>query len=86
MKPEYLDWIDAYCAKHKGFVRGKCKAASLEMIEAFPELRLACGFVYCQWGEDQHFWCVDPAATLAGFLGIPLAEAEDHLKYFPLSE
>ena len=63
MKPEYLDWIDAYCAKHKGFVRGKCKAASLEMIEAFPELRLACGFVYCQWGEDQHFWCVDPAAT-----------------------
>lgn len=28
----------------------------------------------------------DPAATLAGFLGIPLAEAEDHLKHSPLSE
>lgn len=71
----YGEWIDAYVARHNGFVRGKCKQATEEMIAAFPELRQAAGFVYCQWGMDQHWWCVDPNddivdPTVAQFQGI----------------
>ncbi len=60
----YAEWIAAYVAKHDGFVRGKCKKATEEMIATFPELRKAAGFVYCRWGRDQHWWCVDPDGTI----------------------
>ncbi len=60
MKEEYTRWIEVYFQKCKGFVRGKCGEATTLMVEAFPELRRAAGFVHCGWGRDQHFWCVDP--------------------------
>ncbi len=58
MKPEYRAWIDAYVKANDDFVRGKCEDGTKEMLAAFPELRLAVGFVHCTWGRDQHFWCV----------------------------
>lgn len=59
MNPSYAEWIAAYVARQpEGFVRGKCKEAAKEMAAAFPELRVAAGFVYCTWGRDEHFWCV----------------------------
>jgi hypothetical protein len=56
----YAEWTKEYVAKHKGFVRGKCRDATNKMVKAFPELRQVCGFVYCDWGREQHFWCVAP--------------------------
>lgn len=58
MESRYQEWIDAYVARHEGFVRGKCAEATTEMVAAFPELRRACGFVATVWGDDQHWWCV----------------------------
>jgi hypothetical protein len=63
--PRYLAWIEEYVSKQPSrFVRGKCDAATKEMVAAFPELRRACGFVYCAWGRDEHWWCVDPAGAI----------------------
>lgn len=62
---EYAAWIEAFVsAQPNRFVRGKCAEATLAMIEAFPELRRAAGFVHCTWGRDQHFWCVTPDGTV----------------------
>jgi predicted nucleic acid-binding Zn ribbon protein len=75
----YAEWIAAYVERVGGFTRGKCKAASTEMVEAFPELRLACGLVHHPiWPVQQHWWCVhkttdevvDP--TVQQFGGWPL--------------
>lgn len=61
----YDEWIEAYVAAQPDrFVRGECKDATSKMIEAFPELRIACGFVHTTWGSDQHFWCVAPDGTI----------------------
>jgi hypothetical protein len=66
----YEQWIEAFEEEQKFFLRGKCKEAAKKMILAFPELRLACGFAYCSWGRDEHWWCVtqegrvvDPTAS-----------------------
>lgn len=61
----YAEWITAYVASQpEGFVRGKCKEATTQMVAAFPELRVAAGFVYCTWGRDEHFWCVTPDGVI----------------------
>lgn len=60
----YLEWIAAYVAARSGFVRGACSTATLEMVEAFPELRRAGGFVFVAWGRDEHFWCVAPDGSI----------------------
>lgn len=59
----YADWIAAYVARMP-FVRGNCKEATAEMVQHFPELRVAAGFVHCSWGRDQHFWCVAPDGSI----------------------
>lgn len=56
----YESWIAAYVARNNEFVRGKCSEAAAEMVAAFPELKRVAGFVHCDWGRDQHFWCVTP--------------------------
>jgi hypothetical protein len=60
----YTSWIEDYLVRHNNFVRGKCDEATVEMVEAFPELRRACGFVFCSWGEDTHWWCVAPDGSV----------------------
>lgn len=73
--PRYEAWTAAFVARHKNFVRGRCGEATREMVAEFPELRRACGFVFCLWGEDTHWWCVAPDGsvvdpTVAQFDGI----------------
>lgn len=59
MKPEYTAWIESYtAAQPERYVRGKCREATVAMIETYPELRQAAGFVYCTWGREEHFWCM----------------------------
>lgn len=65
MSQTYADWIESYVAAQPNrFVRGKCDEATKAMVEAFPELRRAGGFVYCDWGRDQHWWCVAPSGEI----------------------
>ncbi len=45
IKPEYHRWIDDYRGRYNGRVTHKCAAATAEMVEAFPELRVERGFV-----------------------------------------
>ena len=73
----YAAWIAAYLTRNDNFVRGRCSRATAEMIEAFPELRRACGFAHVSWGRDQHWWCVapdgsivDPTVNQFGQLGV----------------
>lgn len=62
---QYAAWIEQYVsAQPSRFVRGKCADATEQMVVAFPELRRACGFVFVQWGRDQHWWCVTPDGTI----------------------
>ncbi|MDP2270895.1 MAG: hypothetical protein Q8K32_09205 [Archangium sp.] len=75
LDPRYVEWIAAYVAREKNFVRGKCAEATKEMVAAFPELTPAAGFVECHWGTDQHHWCVtatgeivDPTASQFPFV------------------
>lgn len=79
----YADWISAYVARNKGFVRGLCDPATTEMVKAFPELRRACGLATWNAGHrevrDQHWWCVAPDGmivdpTAAQFTGQVLYE------------
>lgn len=60
MDPKYLEWVFTYLVRHRGWVRGKCGNATTEMVTTFPELRRQPGFVTCNWGRDQHWWCLDP--------------------------
>ncbi len=61
----YEEWIEQYVSSQPGrFVRGKCHIAVTKMVEQFPELRKAAGFVHCDWGEEQHWWCVAPSGAL----------------------
>ena len=61
----YEEWIEQYVASQPSrFVRGKCADATSKMVEAFPELRRACGFAFCAWGRDQHWWCVAPDGAI----------------------
>ena len=52
----YDAWIQDYVAQKQGFVRGRCKEATVAMVKAFPELRLAAGFAHVTWGRDEHWW------------------------------
>lgn len=78
MNPAYAAWIEQYvAAQPERFVRGKCANATSAMVAAHPELRRACGFVYVQWGRDEHWWCVapdgavvDPTAEQFGAYGV----------------
>lgn len=65
MEAKYAEWIESYvtCIPNR-FVRGKCAEATRKMVEEFPELRRACGFVFAPWGEDQHWWCVAPDGSV----------------------
>lgn len=79
----YAAWIDSFVARNAGFVRGKCDAATTEMVAAFPELRRAAGFAHVSWGRDQHWWCVapdglivDPTAAQFGPAGTPIRYEE----------
>jgi hypothetical protein len=61
----YSEWIERYVASQKErFVRGKCASATKAMVEAFPELRRAAGFVHCTWGREEHWWCVAPDGSV----------------------
>lgn len=71
---KYKNWIDAYIER-TDYLRGKCRAGSNEMAEAFPELKVVFGWVLTLYGEEEHFWCetedgkiVDP--TVGQFLSI----------------
>lgn len=85
MNPKYTRWIEEYVtAQPQRFVRGKCDEATRQMVEAFPELRRAAGFVYVQWGRDQHWWCVtkegeivDPTFEQFGVFGVQSYEELD---------
>lgn len=60
----YADWINATVPKGYG-CRGTCRRYSELMVAAFPELRLACGFVVLLGHKDeQHWWCVAPDGTV----------------------
>jgi len=73
MKQEYTTWIESYehdCWTHGHTVKGTCSSATEDMVDDFPELRRARGFVYCSAGRYQHWWCVtedgdvvDPTAS-----------------------
>lgn len=61
----YAEWIERYVAsKPSRFVRGCCQEAVEAMVQDFPELRKAAGFVYCDWGRDEHWWCVAPDGSV----------------------
>lgn len=65
MSEAYRAWIEAYVASQpRSYVRGKCAAATLAMVEAFPELKRQCGFVHVDWGREQHWWCVAPDGSI----------------------
>ncbi len=65
LKPEYVEWIDNYRERHKSML-GRCISAVQEMQEAFPELRIAKGHVYCPhpWGKRGHAWCATEDGTI----------------------
>ena len=64
MLDKYSSWIEEH-APEGAYLMGRCKEMSLEMIEAFPELRLARGHYHCAgWGERGHWWCVAPDETI----------------------
>lgn len=57
---KYKEWISSYVKSVDGFTRGKCGHATAAMKLEFPELSIVKGFAHCEWGADQHFWCIDP--------------------------
>lgn len=56
---DYAAWISGYVLRRKS-LRGMCLSAAREMIEHFPELRLARGF-FC---GGEHAWCVAPDGSV----------------------
>ena len=64
MNVKYAQWILEYVIGEDHFVRGKCAAATLGMVKAFPELKRVAGFAHVEWGSDQHWWCVAPDGTV----------------------
>lgn len=54
----YSDYID-----NLGEVRlGSCREHCINMVDAFPELRLIYGKYWdALWGYRHHFWCLDPS-------------------------
>lgn len=65
MDAKYAEWIAAYVAAQPNqYVRGHCHKATRAMVEAFPELRRAAGFVFVTWGREEHWWCVAPDSTI----------------------
>lgn len=70
IKAAHNAWIDAYLERRRGKVLGECRAAALEMQEAFPELLMCRGHVETPWGRRAHWWLktaggqvVDPTAS-----------------------
>lgn len=57
----YEDWIAGYVKSQTGNVRYRCQSASEAMAKAFPELRLARGWVTLESSDRlEHWWCVTP--------------------------
>lgn len=61
----YEEWISRYALRRphgplSAVLLGRCKEATAEMLDAFPELRQAVGHVLTSWGKRGHFWCVAP--------------------------
>lgn len=56
----YQQWIKTYVSPHPDAVRGQCQIIVEQMIETFPELRAASG----KFGDEPHWWCVDPAGSI----------------------
>ena len=64
---QYNAWIQEYIKCTEGNVLGKCAAAVLEMVEAFPELKKIRGHVAIPDPDSAtgfrmwpHWWCVSP--------------------------
>lgn len=57
---KYRDWITSH-VKSSEDAYGKCEIVTLEMQQAFPELKRVKGHYYCSaWGERTHWWLVTP--------------------------
>ncbi len=74
MASKYILWIEQYRQRIPSTL-GRCREASAKMHEAFPELRIVKGHVYCQWGKRSHSWLqcddgtvVDPTADQFGVI------------------
>jgi hypothetical protein len=64
MKPEYAAWIMEHCPDYKS-AYGMCSGTTVNMVEAFPELRRVRGHYHCpSWGEREHWWCVDERGSV----------------------
>lgn len=63
MKPEYQAWIQEHYPTYKE-AYGSCNEASHAMKEAFPELTIVPGHVYCSWGKRDHIWLTDPEGNI----------------------
>lgn len=63
MKDEYQQWIEDY-KKRNPILLGACHAATAEMKEAFPELTVVRGYVYCAWGKRGHLWLTTDDGTI----------------------
>ncbi len=61
--PKYGEWIAEYLLRFDdpAATLGRCKQAVEEMKEAFPELEIVRGHVYCPqpWGKRGHWWLKD---------------------------
>lgn len=63
MNSQYAAWIARFTSGCSTL--GKCHLAAVEMVSAFPELRLARGHVNdAHWGKRGHFWCVAPDGAI----------------------
>lgn len=61
----YAEWIAAHVPRERIQARGRCSSATIEMVEAFPELRRARGHYVCPiWGRQEHWWCVAPDGSV----------------------
>lgn len=82
----YEEWIDAFLAERKGYVRGDCASATLQMARAFPELKRVAGHVRVRdrFYEtiQEHFWCVDPDGQI---VDPTEAQFQTVLEYIPWS-
>ena len=66
----YATWILAWGLRWAGRTAGLCAVATEDMVKAFPELRRVAGWVECDEGLLEHWWCaaedgtiVDPTAS-----------------------
>lgn len=82
----YEEWIIDWARRRDGHVAHRCVEATLEMVEAFPELRRVAGWCSHAGGVTEHFWCQAPDGTIVDPTAAQFQAIEGYREFQPGDE